>query len=380
MASFFCLKQIPPYVVYQMLNKRNMASTILYLCPELHSTKIAVGEDRKIVYQYEINHLEEEFILFENNIEQLPFRRDAVMSQLRKDGVNLKSIDFVAAEGGLLKPCKSGVYQIDKNMIGDLLDGIGGDDIINLGGMLAFTIANSLNVKSFLVQPSSVDERSDLASFSPHVSLKRKSLFHALHHKYLSRKYAESVNKNYEELNIIFCHVGERNVSVAAHNKGKIIDVNQAFMGYGPMGLCEIGTLPTSNIVDMLFVKCYPKDEMLKLINKKGTFLTYLGTTSLDEIAEKFRNNDIKTKHIMEAMAYQISKEISSHYATLEGKIDAVILSGKIFSLNRFFKYISKRIANIAPIKVYDDDFTFEAMIDNVLQIVNKEMDLKYYD
>ena len=125
MASFFCLKQIPPYVVYQMLNKRNMASTILYLCPELHSTKIAVGEDRKIVYQYEINHLEEEFILFENNIEQLPFRRDAVMSQLRKDGVNLKSIDFVAAEGGLLKPCKSGVYQIDKNMIGDLLDGIG---------------------------------------------------------------------------------------------------------------------------------------------------------------------------------------------------------------------------------------------------------------
>jgi butyrate kinase len=346
----------------------------------LYSTKIAVSEDEKKVYQCEINHSGEDFLLFENNIEQLPFRRDAIVDRLRKDGINLKSIKFVASEGGLLKPCKSGVYQIDKNMIGDLLDGIGGDDIINLGGMLAFTIANSLNVKSFLVQPSSVDERSDLASFSPHVSLKRKSLFHALHHKYLSRKYAESVNKNYEELNIIFCHVGERNVSVAAHNKGKIIDVNQAFMGYGPMGLCEIGTLPTSNIVDMLFVKCYPKDEMLKLINKKGTFSTCLGTTSLDEIAEKFRNNDIKTKHIMEAMAYQISKEISSHYATLEGKIDAVILSGKIFSLNRFFKYISKRIANIAPIKVYDDDFTFEAMIDNVLQIVNKEMDLKYYD
>ncbi len=363
-----------------MLNKRNMAVAILYICPELHSTKVAVGEDGKIVYQCEINHSEEDFILFENNIEQLPFRRDAVMSRLRKDGVNLKSIKFVAAEGGLLKPCKSGVYQIDKNMIGDLIDGIGGNDIINLGGMMAFTIANSLNVKSFLVEPSSVDERSDIASFSPHVSLKRKSLFHALHHKYLSRKYAESVNKNYEDLNIIFCHVSERNVSVAAHKKGEIIDVNQAFAGYGPMGLREIGTLPNSNIVDMLFIKCYPKDEMLKLINTKGTFASYLGTTSLDEIAERFKNNDIKTKHIMEAMAYQISKEICSHYATLEGEIDAIILSGKIFSLNRFFKYISKRIANIAPIKVYGDDYTFEAMIANVLQIVNKKMDLKYYD
>ena len=363
-----------------MLNKRNMAVTILYISPELYSTKIAVSEDEKKVYQCEINHSGEDFLLFENNIEQLPFRRDAVMSQLRKDGVNLKSIDFVAAEGGLLKPCKSGVYQIDKNMIGDLIDGIGGDDIINLGGMLAFTIANSLNVKSFLVQPSSVEERSDLASFSPHISLKRKSLFHALHHKYLSRKYAQFVNKNYEDLNLILCHVGERNVSVAAHKKGKIVDVNQAFMGYGPMGFFEIGTLPASNIVDMLFTKCYPKDEMLKIINKKGTFAAYLGTNSFDEIADKFRNNDVKTKHIMEAMAYQISKEISSHYATLEGEIDAIILSGKIFSLNRFFKYISKRIANIAPIKIYDDDFTFEAMIDNVLQIVNKEMDLKYYD
>ena len=94
-----------------------MAVAILYICPELHSTKVAVGEDGKIVYQCEINHSEEDFILFENNIEQLPFRRDAVMSRLRKDGVNLKSIKFVAAEGGLLKPCKSGVYQIDKNMI-----------------------------------------------------------------------------------------------------------------------------------------------------------------------------------------------------------------------------------------------------------------------
>ena len=363
-----------------MLNNNIMSVMILYICPELYSTKIAVGEDNKIVYQCEIHHSKEDFILFENNIDQLPFRRDAVMSQLRKDGVNLKSIKFVAAEGGLLKPCKSGVYQIDKNMIGDLIDGIGGDDVVNLGGMLAFTIANSLNVKSFLVEPSSVDERSDLASFSPHISLKRKSLFHTLHHKYLSKKYAGSVNKNYEDINIIFCHVGERNVSVAAHKKGKIVDVNQAFTGYGPMGFSEIGTLPTSNVIDMLFTKCYPKDEVLKIINKKGTFAAYLGTDSFDEILERFKNNDVKTRHIMEAMAYQISKEICSHYATLDGEIDAIILSGKIFSVNRFFKYISKRIANIAPIKVYDGDYTFEAMINSVLQIVYKETDLKYYD
>ena len=309
-----------------------MPTIILSVCPELYSTKIAVSEDEKIVYQSEINHLNEDFILFESNIEQLPFRRDAIMNDLRKNGVNLKNIEYVAAEGGLLRPCKSGVYIIDKNMIGDLIDGIAGDDIVNLGGMLAFTIANGLHVKSFLVEPSSVDERSDLAAFSPHLSLKKKSLYHVMIHKYLSGKYARSVKKNYEDLNIIFCHVNERSVSVAAHKKGKVVDVNQAFMGFGPMGFCEIGTLPASNIMDMLFTKCYPKDEVLKLINKKGTFSSFIGTASFDEIAKLFNNNDKKTKMIMEAMAYQISKEIASHYATLEGKIDAIILSGKIMA------------------------------------------------
>lgn len=357
-----------------------MPTTILSVCPELHSTKIAVSEDEKIIYQSEINHSGEDFILFENNIEQLPFRRDMIMNDLRKNGVNLKTIQYVIAEGGLLRPCKSGVYAIDKNMIGDLIDGIAGDDIINLGGMLAFTIANSINVKSFLVEPSSVDERSELAAFSPHLSLRKKSLYHTMIHKYLSRKYAQSVKKNYEDINVIFCHVNERTVSVAAHEKGKVVDVNQAFMGTGPMGFCEIGTLPTSNIIDMLFKKCYPKDEVLKLLNTKGTFNSYIGTNSFEEIEKMFKNNDKKTKLIMEAMAYQISKEIASHYATLGGEIDAIILSGKIFSLNRFFKYISKRIANLAPIMVYDKDYTFEAMIYNVLQIINKEREIKSYD
>jgi butyrate kinase len=79
-------------------------------------------------------------------------------------------------------------------------------------------------------------------------------------------------------------------------------------------------------------------------------------------------------------MAYQISKEIASHYATLEAEIDVIILSGKIFSINRFFKYISKRFESLAPIVKYTEDYTFEAMIHSVLQIVNGKLEVKYYD
>ena len=100
---------------------------------------------------------------------------------------------------------------------------------------------------------------------------------------------------------------------------------------------------------------------------------------SFDEIAAHYKDNNKKTKAFLEAMAYQIAKEIASHYITLEGKIDAIILSGKIFSLNRFFKYLSKRIESLANIECYPNDYTFEAMIYNVLRVVNGEIVIKKY-
>lgn len=355
-----------------------MSTKILAISTEVCYTAIAISEDENIIYKYEIDHSKEDFLLLDNTIDQLPFRRDALMNQLRHDAVDVKSIQYVVAEGGLLKPCESGVYNIDKTMVGDLIDGVGGDDVMNLGGLLAFTIANTLRVKSFVVDPASVDERSELASFSSHPVTRKKSLFHALVNKYVSNKYAKSINKNYDDLNIIFCHVGNRNVSVAAHKNGKVVDVNQAYMGFGPMGFFETGTLPVSNVLDLLLKKHYTKDEMLKLLNKDATFSAYVGTNSYDKIIEMSKNNN-KTKFILDVMAYQIAKEIASHYVTLDAKIDAVILSGKIFSNNRFFKYLSKQIENLAPVISYPKDYTFEALICNVLRIVNGEAPVKIY-
>lgn len=356
-----------------------MPTIILCINTEVFCTKIAISEDENIVYQCDIDHSKEDFVMIDNIMEQLPFRRDAIMNQLHYDVVDVKSIQYVVAEGGLLKPCDTGVYEIDKTMVGDLIDGIGGDDIINMAALLAFTIANSLRIKSLVVDPASVDERSELASFYSHPITKKKSLFHAMINKYLSRQYARSVNKNYEDINIVLCHVGDRNVSVAAHRHGSVVDVNQAYMGYGPMGFFETGTLPVSNVVDMLFKKHYTKTEMLNLIKRDATFHSYTATNSVDEIMESSKNNN-KTKTIMEAMAYQIAKEIASHYVTLDGKIDVIILSGKIFDNKRFFKYLSKRIENLAPIVAYPEDYTFEAMIYNVLQVVRGKIELRNYN
>lgn len=353
-----------------------MSTIILTISTEIFYTRIALSKDENIFYQSDIDHSRDDYIQMDNIMDQLPFRRDAIMNRLRYDAVDIKSIQYVVAEGGLLKPCEAGVYEIDKTMVGDLIDGVGGDDIINMAGLLAFTIANTLRVRSLVIDPASVDERSELASFSAHPITRKKSLFHPLIHKYLSNKYARSLNKSYDEMNVIFCHVSDRNVSVAAHKKGRVVDVNQAYMGFGPMGFFETGTMPVSNVVDMMFKKHYAKDEMLKLINRNATFNYYTSTNSCDKIMS---SDDNKTNMILETMAYQIAKEIASHYVTLDAEIDAIILSGKIFADKRFFKYLSKRIENLAPIMSYPKDYTIEALVYNVLQTINGKRKIKTY-
>ena len=103
-----------------------MSVVILSIYPEIYSTKIAVSEDENIVYQSEIDHSKEDFISFENIMEQIQYRRDAITDRLHKDNVDIKLIQYVVAEGGLLRPCDEGVYHIDKSMVGDFIEGIGG--------------------------------------------------------------------------------------------------------------------------------------------------------------------------------------------------------------------------------------------------------------
>lgn len=355
-----------------------MSVSLLLICPDVSSTTIAVSEDDVIVYQSKIDHSKSDFILFDNIMEQLPHRRDAVIYQLRIDNVDVKKIKYVVSEGGLLKPCKSGVYYVDKIMVSDLIDEIAGSDIINMGGLLAFSVANILRIKSLVVDPASVDERSELAAFSPHPSIRKKSLFHAMIHKYLSKKYADSIGKNYDELNLILCHVNEKSVSVAAHKKSKIIDVNQAFMGFGPMGLCETGTIPSSALLDMLFIKHYSKNEMLNIVKNNVGLRNYLGINQLDDIISSYKDNK-KTKLVLDVMAYQIAKEIASHYVTLDNEIDAIILSGKIFTVNRFLKYIYKRIEKLAPVIIFTEDYNMKALIFNVMDYLNNKKDFLFY-
>ncbi len=357
-----------------MINKK-----ILIIYPEVHETKIAVYRNNEPVFLKTIRHQEEELNKFEKVTDQSDYRLKLIMDELEKNSIDLSDVEMVMGRSGLVKPVSQGVYHINEEMVHDLEVGVMGIHATNLGGIIAYQIAKDLGVKAYMVNPVVVDELSDVARVTGHPDFERKSIFHALNHKHVACKYAKSHNKKYEDLNLIVCHIGSGGISIGAHQKGRVVDVNQAFDGGGPFSITRTGTLPMGQLVEYCFSGEHTKEGVLKMIREEGGYKAYLGTDNLQKINRLIAEGDEKARFISYALSYQVAKEIASHYATLEGEVDAIILTGLIFDSERFLENVKRRISKIAPIALYPSVNDFEALAVFATRVLRNEIQVKEY-
>ena len=350
------------------------AKQILVIYPEVDITKIAVYRNSSLIFLKSIRHKQEALAGFSHVIEELDYRTALILEELKNNQINFEDIAIVMARGGLIKPLKSGVYQINEAMKRDLRVGIMGMHATNLGGLIADKIAATLpDAKAYLADPVVVDEMEPIAKVSGLPQIERHSIFHALNHFNISREYAKSINRNYKDLKMVIAYIGNGGVSVGAHRNGQVVDVNQAFDGDGPFSMTRSGSLPVGQVVDLCYSGKYTREEMRKLITEQGGIKAYLGTKSLSEVTAMVDEGDEQASFIVDAMAYQIAKEIGSMAAVLEFDVDATLIMGSILN-NKFFadKLIS-RIRKIAPVSVYPIVNDLDSLAMNGMMILHGE-------
>ncbi len=354
--------------------------TILAINPGSTSTKIAVYNNGRTVYLRNIKHSTEEINKFEFITDQYEFRKKIILDELKDAGININFIDAIVGRGGLIKPIESGIYEVNEAMKKDLRVGILGKHASNLGGLIADDIAKSLpNTKAYIANPVVVDEFCDLARVSGHPKFERKSIFHALNQKAIAKQYAKSTMKKYEDLNLIVAHLGG-GVSVGAHNKGRVIDVNQALDGEGPFSPERSGTLPMGDLVEMCFSKKYTKAEIKKMITGKGGFVAYFGTNDSYKIEQRAMDgNDKKAKFYYDAMAFQIAKEIGAMSTVLKGEVDGILITGGLAHSKLLVNEIMKRVYKIAPVFIYPGEDEMRALATNGLMVIKGEIKSKVY-
>jgi len=352
---------------------------ILAINPGSTSTKIAVYENSTLIFTKNLTHPVEELKKFKKITDQYQFRKDIILNELNQGGIDLQNIKVVVGRGGLLKPIKSGVYEITEKMKEDLYESPFGEHASNLGGLIADDISKNLpSTRAFIVDPVVVDELKDVARISGHPLLNRVSIFHALNQKAVARKHAKAVSKNYEDLNLIVVHLGG-GISVGAHNKGRVVDVNQALDGDGPFSPERSGTLPVGELTRLCFSGKYTKEQVLKMIKGEGGMVAYLGTNNAYEVELKAQKGDKKAFFIFEAMAYQIGKEIGAMSTVLKGEVDAILITGGMAKSKWFANLIIERVTKIAPSFIYPGEDEMEALAMAGLRILNGETQALQY-
>ncbi|HUW10041.1 MAG TPA: butyrate kinase [Anaerolineae bacterium] len=348
---------------------------ILTINPGSTSTKIGLFRDEEALFIEELRHAAADLAIYSSVSEQHPMRRDAVLATLSGHGLGINELDAVVGRGGILKPIPGGTYLVGEQMLADLRSQRERDHASNLGALLAHEIAEPLGLPAYIVDPVCVDEFDRLARVSGLPEIERRSLSHALNIKATARRAAADMGWRYGDLMLVVVHMGG-GITVSAHRRGRMIDVNQALDGTGPFSPERAGGLPVGDVLRMAYsVPPYDEDQrsyadMFQRVAGQGGLVAHLGTNDAEQVERRIAAGDAHAQLVYEAMAYQIAKEIGGMVTVLRGDVDAIVLTGGLAHSTMLVGWIEERLRRLAPVLIYPGQDEMLAMAEGALRVL----------
>lgn len=342
------------------------------------STKVAVYNDNNELWTESLSHPREEIESYSEYIDQYGYRKRIIVDLLEEKEEDLKKINAFISRGGTIKPVSGGTFIINETMLKDAWSGLYGEHPCNIGLQIAFDLGKEYDIPAFTVDPPVCNEMCIEATYSGIPEIKRISSFQALNQRAIARKYCVESSFNYKDVNLIVAHMGG-GISVAAHKRSKIVDVNNALAGDGPFSLERSGDLPVGDLINLCYSNKYTHKEMLRKVNGKGGMVSYLNNTDARKMEEEIIGGNAYVLEVTNAMAYQVSKEIASIAAVLKGEVNAILLTGGLAYWDRFVELIIERVAFIAPVHRYPGENEMEALASGVYRYLDGQEEIKRY-
>lgn len=350
---------------------------ILVINPGSTSTKIAVYDNEKALFVHSIAHLPHELEKFNDALDQHEWRKGLIIDELKRRGFALE-FDAVIGRGGLAKPVEGGVYGVNETMLNDMKN-VEHRHACDLGCVIAHDIASMKpGTPCYIADPGSVDELNDYVRISGSPLLPRICIWHALNQRAIARRFAREHNTRYEDLNLIMCHLGG-GISIAAHEKGRAVDANNALNGEGPFSPERAGSLPAAALINLCFSGKLSQQELLKRIAGKAGLSAHLGTNDVREVERRINEGDDHAKLVLDAMIYHVAKGIAGLSAVLCGKVDAIILTGGIAHSSYVVDNIKRRVDFLAPVYCYPGENEMKALALNALAALEGRCQVKEY-
>ena len=340
--------------------------------PGSTSTKIAMFEGDKEIFSKNVSHDAEKLKEFKEINDQFDYRKETILAELAKAGVSLAGVDAFSARGGALVNVEGGVYAAEGKLLEHARAGFTVKHPAMLGSQLAAAFAGEYGGKAFVVNPPDVDEFTDEARMTGWKGIYRESRIHALNQKEIGIRYAQKCGKNYEDMNLIICHIGG-GISVTAHQKGRMIDSNDIANGDGPMAPTRCGQIPVKDVIKECFSGKYTEKQMWDRVSKTGGLVDHLGTSDAREVGQMIKDGNEYAKLVYDSMLYQIGKTAGSMAAVLKGKVDGISHDKYVV------QYLKDMISFIAPIEVMAGEFEMEALAAGAVRVLEGKEKVKQY-
>ncbi len=341
----------------------------LIINPGSTSTKVALFEDDEAVASKSLALESGVLASFPNIFDQLAMRLEQVTAFLGEVGVEPAALHAVVGRGGVLPPSEGGVYEVDDEMIASLR-ATGGGHASSLGGVLAREVAAPLGIPAFIADPVTTDELDEVSRYTGLPEAPRVCIFHALNQKAVARRAAHDMGSSYEEVNLVVVHLGG-GISVGAHRRGRVVEVANALSGEGTFSPERSGGLPVTGLVKLCFSGQYTQAQVAKLINGKGGLVAYLGTNSLIDVEAAVDAGDGHARLCLEAMAYQVAKDVGRAACAMAGDVDAIVITGGGARSAHLVELIKARVKFIAPVKVYPGEEEMKALAEAGLRVLS---------
>ena len=351
---------------------------ILTINPGSTSTKVALFYGTEELFSANIVHEAAVLKTFAEINDQFDYRKDTILKVLQERGIDLGEVDAFSGRGGGLVALEGGTYEINDKLLEHARAGFTIKHPAMLGSQLAYYFATLYGKRAFVVNPPDVDEFQLVARVTGLKDVARESRIHALNQKEIGLRFAKSIGKKYEDINLIIAHIGG-GISVTAHKKGKMIDSNDTANGDGPMAPTRCGSIPVFSIVKMCFSGEYTEKEMLDKTTKTGGLVDHLNTADVLSIVKMIEAGDSYAELIFDAMIYQIIKMIGSMAAVLKGEVDGIILTGGISYNEHLVEEITQAVSFVATVTALPGEFEMEALASGAIRVLTgQEKPLSY--
>jgi butyrate kinase len=341
------------------------------------STKLGLFSDHEAVFREGMDHPPENFSGLNGYDDWLGFHQAAVDGVLRREKAKFEKIDLVVSRGGLTKPLETGAYCIGEEMLRDLCSGAYGWHPTNIGPAIAHRLAERYGSQAIIYDSPVADEFMLLSRFSGFKGIERRSAIHVLSQKSAATKAAHELRIPLKEANWIVAHLGG-GITIGAHRKGRIVDGTHG-LSEGPFTPQRTGSLPILDVVELCFSGNVSKEELNKKVFGEGGVYSYLGTYNMETVEGLVSAGNEEALLVVRAMAYQISKDICSMAAPLEGKVDGVILTGNLCRARTLVREIRKRISFLGKIMIYPGEDELESLARGGYSVLTRAENVKEY-